>query len=268
MLLRSVVSIAPLRKESAHDSEQVSQVLLGEWLQTLRQEGPWTEVETEHGYRGWIRTEQVETQTDVQLGAWLQGEPAIARLSTPRKRALFGQAILTPGSLLNRREIPMGQEDHFQRLNTEPELQPLSQYCGDWVGIPYLWGGRSAWGIDCSGLVQALLNQQGFSFPRDAWQQAEVGEAVAYDPENPWFTAGDLLYFARPGKRVHHVAISLGGTAYFHASEWTRENDLDPSSSRYVADRRETLVSARRLRKADLVPLLQQIRTMAQPGKS
>ena len=263
MLLRGVVSIAPLRKEAAHDSEQVSQVLLGEWMRKLRQEGPWTEVETEHGYQGWIRTEQAEAQTQAQLEAWLSGEPAIAGLATPRKRALFGQAILTPGSLLNRREIPMGQEDHFHRLQSSPELQPISNYCGDWVGIPYLWGGRSAWGIDCSGLVQGLLNQQGFSFPRDAWQQAEVGEAVVFDPEKPHFTAGDLLYFARPGKRVHHVAISVGGTAYFHASEWTRENDLDPASPRYVADRRETLVAARRLRSSDLVPLMQRFLSMA-----
>lgn len=260
--------MAPLRKEAAHVSEQVSQVLLGEWLLGLDTHSEWSKVETEHGYEGWIRSEQVEVQSREQFQTWMEQIPAIGRLEMPRRHALFGEAMLTAGCLLNRREIPMGMEDHFQKLGTAPALRLRTDFTQEWAGIPYLWGGRSAWGLDCSGLVQALFNQQGFSFPRDAWQQAEMGQGLDFHPEKPEFEFGDLLFFARPGKRIHHVAISLGGTAYFHAAEWTRENDLDPGHPRFVQDRRDTLVQARRIQQSDLSPLLSQLHLLAEKAGS
>jgi cell wall-associated NlpC family hydrolase len=117
-------------------------------------------------------------------------------------------------------------------------------------------------GLDCSGLVQVMFHQMGYSFPRDAWQQAEVGDPVDFNPEKPEFQAGDLLYFTRPGKKIHHVAVSLGGSRYFHASEWTRENDFNPDYALFVQDRKDTLTLAKRIRTGHLKPLVSTFKEM------
>lgn len=242
-------AFAQIRSAPEHASELISQLIQGEWVNVIKFGSDWSEIRTEHGYSGLTRTAQLWTIPDSKIeilkaallyqnpktGAVLLDENSQRAFGFPNQ-SLAGTQILEP--------FPVWNPIAFRTV-TECFLD-----------VPYVWGGKTTNGLDCSGLVQLSMNLCGFSFPRDAWQQAEVGEAIAIQPDGSAFEMGDLLYFQRPGKRIHHVAISLGGDRYLHASEWVQINSFNPAHPDFVLDRKETLVAARKIKEAHLEPLL------------
>ena len=87
------------------------------------------------------------------------------------------------------------------------------------MGVPYLWGGRTRWGADCSVFVQAVYRLHGFSLPRDSYQQVEYGEAVEIGGEFEGLRPGDLVFFkAADSDRIVHVAFSVGESTIVHAA--------------------------------------------------
>ena len=107
---------------------------------------------------------------------------------------------------------------------SKPDLSQVKEYALLFLGAPYLWGGRSSLGIDCSGFTQLVLRLCGISLPRDAWQQAEVGVEV---PSLDQVQEGDLVFFCETGTRVTHVGIILSGGEFIHASEYVRIDRID-----------------------------------------
>jgi len=226
------LSIVPLRAAASHRSEMVSQVLFGEQFEVLGEEDDWSLIRLlETGYGGWIQkgqyaelTETGRAASDALLALIVDLEGAVA--SNPSRRV-----DLLPGTRIDVNDQTFFSEEWFEidgklRRPTlddfDTELPRLADY---YKGSPYLWGGRSRYGIDCSGLSQAIYRHFGLVLPRDARQQAEVGKTVDF-PAEPT-RAGDLAFFADEAGTIVHVGVMLDPENIMHASARVRIDRMD-----------------------------------------
>ncbi|MCU0626715.1 MAG: C40 family peptidase [Gemmatimonadaceae bacterium] len=256
-------AIAPLQAEPRVSSAQLSQRLAGHPLYVLARDGDWLRVRGLDDYEGWVhegylmRVADDEPMVPVANGAdfVLTYIPRVS-LGVVVRSERHGARALPLGAWLDLdEEVEQGQE---VPLNHLPEAFPMApdaiaQSAVEWFeGASYQWGGITPWGCDCSGFVQSLFGLHGVTLPRDAWQQHEVGEAVARDAIEP----ADLLFFSdRDDGRVTHVGIALAGNRMAHSSlgrggfavEWLGD-DEDPYVQRLV----QRYVGARRVIPADL----------------
>lgn len=113
------------------------------------------------------------------------------------------------------------------------------------LGVPYLWGGRTPMGMDCSAFAQLVLAEQGIALPRDARQQFRAGRRRRRD-EAP--ALGDLVFFGNPGQVVSHVGIALGDGYFAHCRGYVRINSLDKDNPLYDKVLARQLRASRRLR--------------------
>ena len=142
--------------------------------------------------------------------------------------------------------IPLAQRPSTTAEGIKQTLDLIHRFCG----VPYLWGGRTPYGFDCSGLAGTFYAFMGVTIPRDADQQYLAGEVVNGTPE-----PGDLLFFGEKNEddevHISHVATSLGGDVFIHSngSDWgTSYNSFDPSSKFYRKWLHENYRGARRFR--------------------
>ncbi|MFN0150218.1 MAG: NlpC/P60 family protein [bacterium] len=229
---------ADWRRSPRHSAELVSQSILGEVVRALRKREDWIFVEALNGYRGWVRSWAL---------ASLAAEPDAARfLEGPHARvtAAYAPLLAAPSARARRiceagflARLPyLGQRGAYFCVllpgrgpawvaraaaelprRTARAIPParLIAMSARLAGAPYVWGGTSSRGYDCSGLVMRLFEWAGVQLPRDARDQASRG----YDFAKPSLAApGDLLFFGARGRAVSHVAIALGGGSILHAS--------------------------------------------------
>lgn len=238
------LSVVSMRAEPSHASEQVSQALMGTPVRVLEKGADWSRVETPDGYQGWIINHSLTFLSDREYKSWLAAPKVMitapfelhdADLTTD----LLAGDVLTalPGDSLGlpdgRRILrPVGAARSLDSICAAPfDPALLPQTAALYMGVPYLWGGLSGKGMDCSGLVRMAYMAQGRLLPRDAWQQAREGVEVHPDSLRP----GDLIFFGnKKTRRITHVAIYEGGGRYVHASQLVRRNSLDPAAPDYL----------------------------------
>jgi len=253
-------SVAEVRRTPGHTAEQVTQALQGESLRPLLHEDGWLLCVLPDGYVGWVRDWHVQLQAahiPASFAAGCDARVAIPwvqlRADAHPEAAVIGETI--HGTHVRQRahtdawaeiELPGGRRGWVPR-------PVLRQGGGDWPreiaallttllsyrGVPYLWGGKSPKGFDCSGLVQFAFGLHGTALPRDADQQALIGVAI----EKP--AAGDLLYFGRD--RVTHIGVMLDTTRFVHARGETRLNALAAGAPDYDPELRDLVLGARRV---------------------
>ena len=210
------VSIAPLRAESSDKSEIVSQLLYGESADIIEVKDNWTKIITHYdNYEAWMDTKQISPVSD--------------EFVVSRKRNLvkepFQSTMTESGKVL----LSMGSEVNFE--TTAPtrgrDLSESIVNCAkEFLNVPYLWGGKSFFGIDCSGFTQIIYKIHGIKIPRDAYQQAEIGDALTFIEEAK---PGDLAFFENKEGRIHHVGIILADQKIIHAHGKVRIDILDTS---------------------------------------
>jgi cell wall-associated NlpC family hydrolase len=243
-----IVAIASLEMRSGpdHRHELTNQLLLGEAVRRLasREGGRWWHAEgLADGYRGWIRTWGIQPATGDALEAWQSAARArVSVLNATARERPRGSVATTPlpwrarvavtGTRggWTRLALPAGGEAWVERSQVAREGTPpptLAQRLDTLWGIPYLWGGRTAAGLDCSGFTQQVLGEQGWRLPRDAHEQWETSRPLrSARAARP----GDLLFFSSGGGRVGHVGIWVGGGHFAHARGVVRINSLDPKN--------------------------------------
>jgi hypothetical protein len=208
----------------------VTQWLCGERVRIFERQGEWVHASGEDDYAAWIPASAaiMADAADAWLpDAWSLGVTILeadgARGYLPwgaRVQREEGTLLALPSGTIVQPEDPTAivpVDDLTDRF--PPDAASIIKSARGWKGVPYLWGGRTNTGCDCSGFVQAVLAVHGVPLPRDSYQQAgPESPAAGFRASSPEFAPADLIFFAPEGKGITHVAMSTGGTGIIHCS--------------------------------------------------
>lgn len=249
------VSAANLYSEGSYRSETISQVLLGEMLEIQETDGDFSLVRASDGYSGWMSNYQWLPWSKVEGEKVLVRKHFSAILSKPEKSsARLRDAVL--GDWLNKVDenqnwlqviLPDGmkgwiEKDHVGSL-VDKKRDNVIDIATEFLGYPYLWGGKTPKGFDCSGLVQVVLYLAGTHMRRDSWMQHHDAKFVGEDPATA--KPGDFLFFAENKDKISHVGIALGNSKLLHARGLVRINSLIPKDKLFDQHLQDAFVDVR-----------------------
>ena len=228
-----LLSVIPMRKEAAHRSEMVSQLLFGEYVSIIGEKDDFVLVKCFYdGYEGWVQANQLQAVTETEIfetTVFTNGFSSLvakndASLQVPYLSPVYNPAQMsfTVAATKLKYLFQAQQTWDIQKLNfNETTLQAVYQ---PFLNTPYLWGGKSVFGIDCSGFAQQVFKLFGVRLLRDAYLQAEQGIAVTSLQESK---PGDLAFFQNEKGRITHVGIILNDRTIVHASGRVRVDSID-----------------------------------------
>lgn len=253
------VSVAHVREEPSYTAEMGTEEFMGREVEITDEKDYWLRITTPDGYEAWTNRLCVAEMSSDELEAWqkkdkyicqalysvLYGEPDAA--SVPVSDLVRGDILVRgEGRAVKgfvRAATPSGKEGWVRKKDVK-ELDAWRKgiSCTEdalvreallYVGIPYLWGGTSVKGFDCSGLVKTVFMMNGISMPRNASAQAAEGDEIditaVRDGDCSALRKGDLIFFGnRETGRVTHVGIYVGNSRMVHSSQITRVNSLKP----------------------------------------
>lgn len=271
------VSVANVRSRPSHPAELATQAVMGWTVQVLKRQSGWYYVHTDpDNYLGWIEELQLTLVDEDARRAWTSGPRVVVTVPVTfvRERAVAGATPVTDvvvGAILRRTgsqdgwiavSLPDGRSGYLRSDEAEDAQSWLTSRRAtpdtvertalQFMGVPYLWGGTSSKGFDCSGYAKTVLRLNGVELPRDTDQQAGTGMAVAIDDGLTQLRKGDLVFFgtrATPDQpeRISHVGIYVGNGEILHASGLVRRNSLLPASPIYSESLRNRMLRVRRV---------------------
>lgn len=208
-------SAIAMRKENSHASEMVSQLLYNELYVKLDKKSEWILIRTElDQYEGWIPAKQ---HHPINENEFLQLKDSKLLIVNQPVANYKGRIVSFGTPLFEPAEYAAEMPQAFQPQAMIDNARKL-------LGAPYLWGGRTVMGIDCSGFVQLCARSAGLLLPRDASQQIQCGEVVYFLQETQ---PGDLAFFGNENGTITHVGIIIGNEQIIHASGEVRIDYLD-----------------------------------------
>ncbi len=228
-----LIATAALRMHPDHKSEMVSQLLFGETFFIHESITNWHHVECSHDhYRGWIAKNQATTIDEdrfenLERSAKCYAGDRLGSIHDSNNKTGF---LISGGSTLiyTHDKMILGNKQLTYTGNIiTPEsvsIRDVPVFARKFLHTPYLWGGRSSFGLDCSGLVQVVFRMAGISLPRDASIQANQGEPVHLLEES---VPGDLVFFDDTEEMINHVGILLGEGLVIHAHGIVRIDKID-----------------------------------------
>lgn len=229
------LSLVALRSKPAETAEMVNQLLFGELFELLEQQGNWLHIRTFHdNYTGWCYQKQLWLLSNETLEVLMESSyhfvsSQVARISSPGNPPL----LITAGSKLY--TLPSGEyvgpegrkftiQEGAASFSIPFNGSEMTELAIDWLKVPYLWGGRSPFGVDCSGFIQILFRLFGISMKRDARDQALQGQLVNLIAES---RAGDVAFFDNEEGEITHTGLITGSGSLIHASGEVRIDPLD-----------------------------------------
>ena len=273
------VSVANIRSEPKHSAELATQALLGTPIKVLRQQGDWYQIQTPDRYIGWLENGAFSPKTEPEMQHWRQSERLIflsdyalcytgPEPSVPVSDLSAG-AIVAWNAAAGRIVLPDGRSailpagiwlslENWKQRSVSHADSVLTTAAG-FSGRPYLWGGTSGKGMDCSGFTKTVYFLLGQIIPRDASQQLFAGEPVVWNKDFSGMMPGDFLFFGnyRPdgSRRISHVGIYTGNGRFIHSGADNgsiREQSLRYGDADFQEHRLKSLMEVRRLRSGSL----------------
>ncbi len=266
------ISMANIRRQPRHAAELIDQSTTGDILKLLKRKGSWYLVQTSYDYIGWMTKSSFYRSTLKGVKDWQKSKRVVVTVSVgriftqPSQEAvpvcdvvLNGQLkLLKKQAKWSKVEIPDGRTGYILSAkivsvkkgkapkNVKPEQ--ILNVAFQLMGIPYLWGGNTAKGCDCSGFTQNVFKANGIQLPRDARQQALEGKEIVPAKDFSNVDPGDLLFFGL-GNRITHVGISLGGYRFIHQDSEVRLNSFNEHDEDFNPFRKKTLKKIKRILK-------------------
>lgn len=221
------LSIVPLRLEPSDASEMTSQVLYGDCFKVLEIRKKWSKIRIAFDkYEGWIDNKQYLEITEEDYTALTTEELILTNNLIEHITTANNQLSLIPlGSVINGLSALNHQYDGDFITNKQTR-EHLIETAFMYLNAPYLWGGKTPFGIDCSGFTQMVYKINGYSILRDASQQATQGEALSFIEESE---PGDLAFFDNQDGNITHVGIIMKDNYIIHAHGEVRVDRLDHS---------------------------------------
>jgi hypothetical protein len=241
------LSVIPMRLEPADTAEMVNQVIFGESYDVVEQRKKWLRIRLHHDrYEGWIDRKQFdgldEKQADFHAKCKKPISSDLIEIISREDSGTFFPIFLgsfLPGlndkSQIKIADIKFKFSGPF--INKKQSREQLIEVAFQYLHAPYLWGGRSPFGIDCSGFSQMVYRICGYNIPRDAWQQAQMGETLSFIEESE---PGDLAFFDNSEGKIVHVGLILEDNYILHASGKVRLDRLDQSGIYHADDKVHT----------------------------
>lgn len=227
------LSVVPVRKQPSDKSEMINQLLFGDAVIIQESQGNWLLISTSHdNYEGWIDNKQISIipkEEYISYGKsqlhYVSANCALAYDDDGlQKQLVIGSKI---AGYSNGKFNVCGNKYSIDDNSVVPPgtmVKSIINTGYKFIGSPYMWGGRSPMGIDCSGFVQVVYGMHGISLPRDAYLQAEIGTTVDFINESQ---PGDLAYFDNEEESIIHVGIIINENRILHASGEVRIDSID-----------------------------------------
>jgi len=256
------VSVANLRGDSKHSSELVTQATLGTPVKIWKRTEEWYYIQTPDDYLSWVDHGGITTMNESDFNNWKTSEKIIftkAYGNSYAKADLDSNPVtdLVTGAVLELLEVsgdfykvryPDAREAYVSKddsknygewlQNLEPDGESLTRVSEKLMGLPYLWGGTSAKGVDCSGFTKTIYFMNGVVIPRDASQQIKEGKLVDDESDFSKLEVGDLLFFGRPAtdstsEKVVHVGMWIGNNEFIHSSGDVHISSVDDKAENF-----------------------------------
>lgn len=251
------VSVANLRVDPDFSSEMMTQGLMGMPIRVLQRDG-WYRIQTPDNYIAWVHRVGIHPVTGEELAAWNHAEKIVVtshygfvysqpdQTSQTVSDVVAGDRLKWDGTkgAFYKVVYPDGRTGYISKSISMPEQKwraalkqdaaSIIRTAHTMMGIPYLWAGTSSKGVDCSGFMRTILFMHDIIIPRDASQQAYVGEHIDIAPDFSNLLPGDLIFFGRKAtperkERVVHVGMYIGGKRFIHSQGDVHVSSFDPA---------------------------------------